>query len=716
MNSKTTKAKYLKFAILIISVCFILGAISACLPFNISIPTLDNDTIDNTAMTITQNSSDNLGEFNDGYSYVYTDKTKIDDYRAGTEDYDITTHKVAKTSINRGTQDNPYVIATTADWEIFVKRMETDSTRGSGQYFVLGADIDFTGVTFHPVRFFNGTFYGMGHSIKNISCDTWQYYNNGTTLTDIASTTHGFGLICRTAGATITDLIVENFSYKEMPQTSRIETGSARVSHSGGIIGLATGDELVLNCHTSGEITKTASITDWMNVGGIVGGIYTFSATGKSICLYRCSSEFYVSINGTSSNNGPQAGGILGDAYNHDVNVTTYIYDCVSNVKVTTTSPHRYMGCIMGHNNFGSHYIENAIGTLDITSSPAQIAAGCLVAINRSSSVFSIKNCYVEGKVGASDTSKLSINAVCGSGKITSASNINVVKSTSSYAPNSTSAGDSLSNISGEPHEFASSNLLISQAKNDVGTYLPSQIWDESKIGGAYDPDNTPVRNYLLAFINFRNLNNNGDDEESVGLPDGAPYVVGDKLPDETSDVSAFTTYLNNKNNSNHEFLGWTDDPTGESEPFMELPSGYFGDVTLYAVWGLPDSYVNSNIKTSLSVDKNLIEYDSVASITLTAKVEHTAPSSGAMTNPKPTYYFAQDGEEKTTSANVKSNGVLSVKTVKDSGKYSFKYRLTDGLEPLWFYDGECVSSEEKTITIEKGKLEHMTLKDFKIS
>ncbi len=292
MNSKTLRAKYLKFAILIISVCFILGAISACLPFNVSVPTLDNDIINNTAMTITQNSTDNLGEFNDGYSYVYTDRTKIDGYRAGTEDYDITTHKVAKTSINRGTQDNPYVIATTADWETFVKRMETDFTRGNGQYFVLGADIDFTGVTFHPVRFFNGTFYGMGHSIKNIDCSSWQYWN-GSAYVDIASTTHGFGLICRTAGATITDLIVENFSYKEIPQTSIVATNAGRYTFTGGIIGLATGNEVVLNCHTSGEITKTVSVSTWVQNGGVVGGIYTFSATGRSIYLYRCSSEFY---------------------------------------------------------------------------------------------------------------------------------------------------------------------------------------------------------------------------------------------------------------------------------------------------------------------------------------------------------------------------------------------------------------------------------------
>ena len=78
MNSKTIRAKYLKFAILIISVSFILGAISACLPFNVSIPELNDNAISDTEVIITQNTSDGLGEFNDGYSYVYTDKNKVD--------------------------------------------------------------------------------------------------------------------------------------------------------------------------------------------------------------------------------------------------------------------------------------------------------------------------------------------------------------------------------------------------------------------------------------------------------------------------------------------------------------------------------------------------------------------------------------------------------------------------------------------------------------
>ena len=118
MNSKKLKSKYLKCSILIISLCIILGAISACLPFSISLPDmLDENGIDKSAMTITTNASDGLGEFNDGYNYVYTDKDLIDRYRAGdaSTPYDMTIQKVAKTTSNRGTKENPYVIATVAD-------------------------------------------------------------------------------------------------------------------------------------------------------------------------------------------------------------------------------------------------------------------------------------------------------------------------------------------------------------------------------------------------------------------------------------------------------------------------------------------------------------------------------------------------------------------------------------------------------------------------
>ena len=292
MNSKTLRAKYLKFAILIISICFILGAISACLPFNISIPTLDNDTINNTAMTITQNSSDGLGEFNDGYTYVYTDKTKIDNFRAGLINYDITLHSVAKTSTNRGSQDNPYVIATTTDWETFVKFCGVDLTKSTDKYFVLANDLDFDGIDFHPVSKFGGTFYGMGHKLLNINCSNWQYWNGVAyvTIGTTGQTNSGFGVFCSVTNATITDLINQDYTFADIPNTNVSGTSAYHGPYTGGIVGISYGNSFILNCHTSGNVNSNITTDNYFVTGGIIGA-HTPSGSNKTLYLYRSSSN-----------------------------------------------------------------------------------------------------------------------------------------------------------------------------------------------------------------------------------------------------------------------------------------------------------------------------------------------------------------------------------------------------------------------------------------
>ena len=136
----TAKDKYRKIALLVFSICLILGVLSACIPYGISLPDTLQDKVTDTAMTITANASDGLGEFNDGYSYVYTDKDLIDKYRSGDANtpYDISIQKVAKTSSNRGAKENPYVIASVEDWDRFAKNLDDGSipSYGSGKYFV----------------------------------------------------------------------------------------------------------------------------------------------------------------------------------------------------------------------------------------------------------------------------------------------------------------------------------------------------------------------------------------------------------------------------------------------------------------------------------------------------------------------------------------------------------------------------------------------------
>ncbi|MDE6605915.1 MAG: hypothetical protein K2K85_07855, partial [Clostridia bacterium] len=626
MNLAKSKSKYLKCAIFIISVCILLGALSACLPFNISIPDkLEEGAIDNTAMIITPNATDGLGEFNNGYSYIYTDKDLIDKYRAGDAKtpYDLSIVKV-DTSQARGTQKNPYVIASVDDWDRFAKNLDDGSipSYGSEKYFVLAKDIDFDGKTFHPVRFFNGTFYGMGHKLKNLSVNGtagWVYWNNTAYAqipTSGTSSPYGYGVFCRTSNVTVCDLIIENFDYQQMPSTAVFN--SRNETNTGGLVGVSWGEDAFLNCHSVGVIYSSITYSTFhMGLGGLLGA---HSNTSSPLLMYRCSSE--VNITANSKSHCQIHGGLVGDAFSGG---NLYIYDCAANLTSNIDLCfHTACSAAIGIVQKQSLFMENFVGQIDVNSTIVA-GSGSLIGAYMDAIVSTLENCYVEGTYGAATGTKYAYAGVCAAVQVTvngsNINNINVVKPTgvnywTSYA---SSYGIRLSGH----REYATNSTMLADAKTFFGNNY-SQIWDADKIGGSYDPDNSPVRNYLMAFIDFRNLNNSGNSEEKVGLDDGEPYIAGDKLPDNTSDVTAFTTYLNTKASANHVFLGWTDDKTGASEPFTTLPSGYFGEITLYAVWGLPQSYVTNNIKTSITSDKDKIEYDSVESITLTALGTHT--------------------------------------------------------------------------------------------
>ena len=58
-----------------------------------------------------------FGQFPNGYTYVFTDKGAITDFRAGKIASDLNTQTVS-TSSAHGSETNPYVIETVADWEI----------------------------------------------------------------------------------------------------------------------------------------------------------------------------------------------------------------------------------------------------------------------------------------------------------------------------------------------------------------------------------------------------------------------------------------------------------------------------------------------------------------------------------------------------------------------------------------------------------------------
>ncbi|MDE6491848.1 MAG: hypothetical protein K2L37_01705, partial [Lactobacillus sp.] len=373
-------------------------------------------------MTITTNADDGLGEFNDGYSYVYTDKNLIDDFRAGDPNtqYDLSAQKVAKTDSNRGTKENPYVIASVDDWETFAKRMgPTTSDRGLNKYFVLACDLDFAGRTFRPIPIFKGTFYGMGHKLLNITANasSWQYWTS-TAWTPFGNiTSAGFGIFGRTDSATITDLIVQDYYLTGMPNV--VALVSSWGNYHGGLVGVVCGNDSILNCHLQGEINGgTTSYADYGWCGGIAGLLHNGLSSGNStVMIYRCSANSVLVIS-SNANKAICVGGIIGDS-NEGVNAR--IFDCVSYTNFTSVKQLGHISGVSGYFRESNRVlIEDVVTVLRTayimgTSTTAIYGGGGTSGVPKS-----LKNIYADAVVGTNG----SLDSV--HSRPTSSSNINI--------------------------------------------------------------------------------------------------------------------------------------------------------------------------------------------------------------------------------------------------------------------------------------------------
>ena len=208
---------------------------------------------DSNAAEITyDNVATDLGKFADGTPYMFTDPTKVEDFRAKKISTDTTIIRVDSTAAH-GSQKNPYVIANEDDWVKF-SEIAYSWTNTRDKYFVLANDLDFTGRQFYMANSFSGTFYGMNHTIRNINVSTWKNWD-GTDYKNI-----GYGVFAYTGyGVTITDLSNDNFYFSNM-QNFGTTAYASRCAPTGGIIGHFRVDQptavnsYILNCHTNGEI------------------------------------------------------------------------------------------------------------------------------------------------------------------------------------------------------------------------------------------------------------------------------------------------------------------------------------------------------------------------------------------------------------------------------------------------------------------------------
>lgn len=223
--------------------------------------TIKNNDVSWTIVNTNKNASTTVDE----YGYVYVDPeealTEITVKASSKTDsniYDEITVKVVKSIVPDGSKENPYIIASEADFMAFTTNVKNGNTY-DGKYILQTANLDMAGYAGYSglgqTEKFYGTYNGGGHII-NVALET----NNGClfpytwgTIMNLGSTgylrnDHSAGGICRSLRAADETggpgMIINCWS-------------SAEVSgnYAGGIVPTARGETVVTNCFFFGKVT-----------------------------------------------------------------------------------------------------------------------------------------------------------------------------------------------------------------------------------------------------------------------------------------------------------------------------------------------------------------------------------------------------------------------------------------------------------------------------
>ncbi|MDE6473689.1 MAG: InlB B-repeat-containing protein, partial [Clostridia bacterium] len=179
--------------------------------------------------------------------------------------------------------------------------------------------------------------------------------------------------------------------------------------------------------------------------------------------------------------------------------------------------------------------------------------------------------------------------------------------------------------------------------------------------------------------------------------------------------------YTPTAKDSNHVFVGWTLDKSGEGAIYKNIPIDLYGDVTMYAVWDVPQASVTKESIISAESDGAFSkEYSQGSSLTMRGDISVTS-----MTSPVIQYKWHKNGD--TTILGTSST--YSISNVSETGDYVLDYVITDSVEPLWRHSGSTTAQhaeitpgqlfiKDKSFVIDSTTPEYMgkRLRDIKFS
>lgn len=221
-----------------------------------------------------------------------------------------------------GTEDSPFIIATTDDWLAVAANVEAGNTH-LGHHFKVAGDLDFSDKDFAPIgeaTGMRGTIDGQRHTI---------------TVND-AKGTSPRGLIGR---------LGDNGVVRNLNAAGKFDFGTS--INAGGIVGLAGVNSLIENCINQADIT-----TSGQGIGGVLGH-------GNSGSVVRgCKNEGTIHYTGDTGS--AWLAGVVGYATNMS------LYDCGNQGKFIIDKPNE-VGCIGGVLSY-TIYLDEVINCYNTAS------------------------------------------------------------------------------------------------------------------------------------------------------------------------------------------------------------------------------------------------------------------------------------------------------------------------------------------------------------
>ena len=260
-----------------------------------------------------------------------------------------------------------------------------------GTTVYLGSDIEFNSSLsqqFQPIgktdtKYFNGTFDGQGHVIRNLTITTPSY----------SSYTGLFGY---SGGATIRNLVMD--ASCSVVSSSASSTSS---TYAGGIISKCEGKDsecLIANSVNMGSVSFGGNVRcSTLYLGGIAG--VTKYTTGNSVTIRNCVN--YGAIVKTGTSGSTWMGGIVGSASGDGYK---YIQNCANYGPIThsgSTETWLGLGGIVGYIKFAK--VENCLSAGNISSTNYPTSnnyRGAVVGYVRSNTC--IEYCHFTDDVGLS--------------------------------------------------------------------------------------------------------------------------------------------------------------------------------------------------------------------------------------------------------------------------------------------------------------------------